>query len=116
MNLNLLVIRTEHTEKLKAQYEVLGLEFSYHRHGKGSFHYSTEIGELVFEIYPLLKSQQKADHSLRLGFEVENVEAVLMKAKKEDWEVQQEKVETDWGTIAIIKDQDGRKVELKEVK
>lgn len=37
-------------------------------------HYSADIDGLVFEIYPLLKNQDQADFSLRLGFQVKEVD------------------------------------------
>ena len=65
MKLNLLVIRTLNPEILKDQYEKLGFEFTFYQHGKGPFHYASEENGFVFEIYPLTKSMEKADNSIR---------------------------------------------------
>ena len=46
--INLLVVRTENPELLKNQYEFLGFEFNYHQHGKGPFHYSSNINGFIF--------------------------------------------------------------------
>lgn len=70
MKLNLLVIRTSDMPRLVNFYNLLGLKFDYHKHEKGVYHYATKIGETVFEIYPLLKSQTEADISTRLGFKI----------------------------------------------
>ena len=74
MKLNLLVIRTTNMKKLAHFYKLLGLEFDYHKHEQGVFHYTTKIGDTTFEIYPLLKNQTETDISTRLGFEIENFE------------------------------------------
>ena len=65
--INLLVIRTIQPKTLAEFYELLGMEFQYHQHGKGPFHYAATLNDFVFEIYPLLKNQQEVDKSLRLG-------------------------------------------------
>lgn len=113
MEINLIVIRTSNPEKLAAFYRQLGIEFVYHKHGNGSWHYSSEIKKLVFEIYPLLKNQEVANNSLRLGFEVEELDALILKLKKKNVKILSEPKESEWGYFAIIKDLDGRKIELK---
>jgi hypothetical protein len=113
MKLHLLVIRTANPTELKEQYEQLGFEFDYHQHGKGPFHYASEHQGFVFEIYPLTKSMDKADASTRLGFEIENVDATIKKIENSNWKIISQPKNTEWGTMAIVQDLDGRKVELK---
>lgn len=113
MKINLLVIRTENPETLKTQYEKIGFKFDYHKHGNGPFHYASELNGFILEIYPLTKSMTKADNSLRLGFEIENLEKKVESLKKTDWRILSEPKETEWGMISIIQDLDGRKIELK---
>ena len=72
------------------------------------------INEVVFEIYPLLKSQTIADHSLRLGFTVKNLDKLMVKLKEQGIEILSEPKQSDYGYIAIICDLDGRKIELKD--
>jgi len=112
IKLNLVVIRTSNLEVLKNQYELLGLNFTYHKHGNGPYHYSATDGKFTFEIYPLTKSMREANHTLRLGFEV-NLTEVLSNIKNTDWVLLSDIQETSWGQIAIIQDMDGRKIELK---
>lgn len=69
MELKLIVIRTADTQKLVSFYELLGLNFDYHKHSNSPYHYSTEIGKTVLEIYPLTKSQTETDKRLRLGLD-----------------------------------------------
>ena len=113
MKLNLIVIRTGDPELLKKQYELLGLEFDYHKHGNGPFHYASEEEGMVFEIYPLTKSMDKADISVRLGFGIENLRSKIEDLKKSSWIIRSEVRETEWGLSAVIQDLDGRKIELK---
>ncbi|WP_298517949.1 VOC family protein [uncultured Kordia sp.] len=113
MRLNLLVIRTPNPAVLKDQYEKLGFQFEYHQHGNGPFHYASEQNGFVFEIYPLTKSQQKADNSTRLGFDVANLEAKIKMLESSTWKILSKPKETAWGLTALVQDLDGRKVELK---
>ncbi|MFK7936296.1 MAG: VOC family protein [Saprospiraceae bacterium] len=116
MQLNLLVIRTNQPKELAEFYNIFQLEFEYHRHGKGAWHYSTKIENIVFEIYPLLKSQKIADRSLRLGFEVKELDNLIEQLRKKNIEIVSKPKQTEWGYVAIIKDLDGRKIELTEIK
>ena len=95
MKLNLLVIRTSKPEALKNQYELLGLKFDYHQHGNGPFHFASELDGFVFEIYPLKKSKQEADISLRLGFEIENIQTRINDIKNSSWKILKEPSETE---------------------
>ena len=113
MKINLLVIRTQNPNHLKTQYEEIGFEFDYHQHGNGPFHYASENNGFVFEIYPLTKSMREADNSLRLGFEVENLETAIDNIKNTNWKILNGINITEWGKTAIIQDSDGRKIELK---
>ena len=114
MEINLIVIRTNKPKELAEFYEQIGMKFEYHQHGKGTWHYSTEIGEMVFEIYPLMKNQKAPDKSLRLGFTIDDLDSLITKLKNRDVEIVREPKQSEWGYFAIIKDLDGRKIELKK--
>lgn len=114
MKLNLLVIRSEDPERTMAFYQHLGFEFTYHRHGKGPFHYSVEVEGMVFEIYPPLKDQDQADNTLRLGFEVQQLDQLLMVLAESGVTILQTASPSKWGYRAVVQDPDGRKVELCE--
>lgn len=114
MQINLIVIRTDKPKELSGFYEQLGMRFDYHQHKNGPWHYSTEIGETVFEIYPLMRHQEAADKSLRLGFTVENLDELLASLKLKNIEITSEPQDSEWGRFAIIRDIDGRKIELTE--
>lgn len=112
MDIRLLVVRTSDTEKLADFYSLLGLVFDYHQHGNSPFHYSATIGQTVLEIYPLTKSQNKADKNLRLGFGIDNFDKTVLTLKELQVPFSLEPTQTDFGFMAIISDPDERKIEL----
>jgi predicted enzyme related to lactoylglutathione lyase len=112
MKIKLLVIRTGDVEKLAKFYELLGFVFEYHKHGDSPYHYSATVGETVIEIYPLTKSQTKADKSLRLGFEIDNFDTTIELLKENNIVFLSQPVSTEFGSIGIVIDPDGRKIEL----
>lgn len=114
MKLNLLVLKTADPSLLMAQYQQLGLTFVAHQHGKGPVHYAWEKNGFVFEIYPLSVAAKKADASLRLGFEIEQLETVLQDLQNSNWVILKGIQTMPWGQVAVVQDLDGRKVELKQ--
>ena len=114
MNLNLLVLRTRNPKGLSSFYEQLGVKFEYHQHGNGAWHYSSDVEGIVFEIYPLLRNQKNVDKSLRLGFSINNLDKKIIKLQQLGIEIVSLPKRSEWGYFAVIKDLDGRKIELKE--
>ena len=112
MEMRLLVIRTPDMTRLANFYSLLGLTFDYHKHDKSPYHYSAALGSTTLEIYALAKGQPGADKHLRLGFAVDNFETIIKLLKEKDTEFLSEPAQTDYGFVAIIKDPDGRKIEL----
>ncbi len=111
MEIRLIVIRTNNQKRLAEFYSLFGLTFDYHQHGNSPLHYSTKIGSLVLEIYPLTKSQTETDKNLRLGFAIENFEETL-KILITNGITFSEPTLTDFGFLTIVSDPDGRKVEV----
>lgn len=111
MEPRLIVIRSNQPEKLVDFYSLLGCTFEYHRHGNSPMHYSSAIGNLIFEIYPLSKNQAEADNSTRLGFAVNNFEDILKTLSTHQISFS-EPIQTDYGYLTVTKDPDGRKIEL----
>jgi len=111
MEIRLIVIRTNDQKRLADFYSLLGLTFDYHMHGNSPLHYSTTIGNLVLEIYPLTKSQTETDKNLRLGFALDNFEETLKLLNNNDITFLEPTL-TDFGFLTIISDPDGRKIEL----
>ncbi|HEX6429790.1 MAG TPA: VOC family protein [Niastella sp.] len=112
MEFRLLVVRTPDMAKLADFYTLLGLTFDYHKHGKSPYHHSTTIGQTTLEIYPLAKGQIEADKELRLGFAVDNFDNIIQLLKDKNTEFLSEPMQTDYGFMTIVKDPDGRKIEL----
>ncbi|HUP13445.1 MAG TPA: VOC family protein [Niastella sp.] len=114
MELRLLVVRTTNTARLADFYTLLGLTFDYHKHDKSPYHYSATIGKTILEIYPLAKGQTDADKDLRLGFAVNDLTATIQLLEDNQTEFLSAPMQTDYGFMTIIKDPDGRKIELYE--
>jgi hypothetical protein len=112
MEIKLLVLRTGNTKKLSDFYCLLGLTFDYHKHENSPYHYSANLGQTVLEIYPLVKIQTEADRHLRLGFSIDNFDAIILKLKALHVPFLLEPAQTDFGFMAVIKDPDERKIEL----
>jgi predicted enzyme related to lactoylglutathione lyase len=112
MEIRLLVIRTPEMERLANFYTLLGLTFEYHMHGKSPYHYSAIIGHTTIEVYPLAKGQTEADKELRLGFAVDDFDSTIQLLKEKNTEFLSEPMQTEYGFMAIVKDTDGRKIEL----
>ncbi|ARS41327.1 glyoxalase/bleomycin resistance/extradiol dioxygenase family protein [Sphingobacteriaceae bacterium GW460-11-11-14-LB5] len=112
MDIRLLVLRTGDTKLLADFYNLLGIQFEYHKHGNSPYHYSATIGVTVLEIYPLTKNQDKPDKNLRLGFGIENFDQVIKVLNTAGITFTQKPNETDFGLMTIIIDPDGRKIEL----
>ncbi|MDI9309760.1 MAG: hypothetical protein QM535_06060 [Limnohabitans sp.] len=111
MEIRLIVIRTNDQKRLANFYSLLGLTFDYHKHGNSPMHYSTKIGSLVLEIYPLAKNQIEIDKNLRLGFAIDNFEEALQTLSENEITFSEPTL-TDFGYITIVSDPDGRKIEL----
>ncbi len=99
-------------EELSDFYKIFGGSFDYHHHGNSPFHYSAKIGTATLEIYPLAKGQEAPDKNLRLGFAVENFDAVINQLEEFGTNFFCAPMQTDFGYMAVIEDPDGRKIEL----
>jgi len=76
VSLNLVVIRSSDVERAVRFYSQLGLRFHMQRHDGGPDHFSTQIGNTVFEIYPL-SGLGVPSLGVRLGFVVHSLSDVL---------------------------------------
>jgi lactoylglutathione lyase len=107
VKLTLLVLRTPKLEDLKKFYSALGLGFKSERHGNGPDHYAAMLDDdLVVELYPCLDGTPR-DPGLRLGFHVDDI--------RETRRVLEEPAtpkQTPWGLRAVVRDPDGRIVDL----
>jgi lactoylglutathione lyase len=114
MHLNLLVLKSARMERLVSFYKTLGIRFEHHQHQRGPFHYAAEVGDMVFEIYPLPENES-VNTSIRLGFSIANLDTAINQLKNAGVKIAREPKQTEWGYIGIVEDPDGRKVELKQL-
>ena len=73
--LNLTVIRSKDIHSSVKFYELLGLRFELHSHGRGPKHYATINSEVVFEIYPE-SDKFPVTVGSRIGFQVDCCETI----------------------------------------
>lgn len=106
----LLVLRSTRFDQLRAFYELLGLSFVREQHGSGPVHDSASVGPVVLEIYPT-RGESEIDH-VRLGFAVGDPDAVFRSLRDSGAEVSAEPRDSAWGRRAVVRDPDGRAVEL----
>jgi lactoylglutathione lyase len=109
--LTLLVLKTHQMDWLRTFYATLGIEFVEERHGNGPLHYSGRVGGTVFELYPL-PADSGPSHETRLGFAVENLTETVRVLTSAGVEVITPAGRTPWGLRAVVRDPDGRTVEL----
>jgi lactoylglutathione lyase len=114
MHLNLLVLKSGDMARLVSFYQLLGIQFEHHQHERGPFHYAAEVGNMIFEIYPLPENES-VNISIRLGFSIENVDSTVDKLRSAGIKIFRDPQQTAWGYICIVEDPDGRKVELKRM-
>jgi predicted enzyme related to lactoylglutathione lyase len=113
-SLNLIVIKTDNLQGQAEFYTALGMQFDYHKHGNGPYHYASITDGPTLEIYPLPKNMTKPDHTTRLGFVIERLDALISDLKSRGVTIVSEPAVSEWGYVAIVQDLDGRKIELTE--
>jgi predicted enzyme related to lactoylglutathione lyase len=112
MKLNLLVLKTHRLEPLRVFYSALGLSFVEEKHGSGPPHIAARVGDVVLELYPLPPDAGPADQTTRLGFTVPDLEAALQSLASAGATVASSPGNTPWGRRVVVRDPDGRAVEL----
>ena len=110
-SLNLLVLRCRDLERSRAFYEHFGLHFAKHAHGAGPEHYSHEDARGVFELYPSKRSADAPDQT-GLGFAVSDLRAVHAALAACGF-APAAVTDNPWGTTFVVRDPDGRRVEVK---
>jgi predicted enzyme related to lactoylglutathione lyase len=113
VSLALLVLKTRQMDRLLAFYQEVGIQFNEEQHGKGPRHHAGRVGDVVIEIYPLPNDGIR-DTSTRLGFSVDNLAEVVLALQAIGTQVVKQPTHTAWGLQAVVKDPDGRSVELAQ--
>ncbi len=107
----LLVMKTRQIENLRAFYQMVGLDLVEERHGNGPLHCAAEVESTVFELYPAMDGDS-VDSSLRLGFGVSQLVETVELLRSNGAPIASEPKSTAWGMRAVVRDPDGRAVEL----
>lgn len=110
-HLNLVVIRSGDIDRAVTFYQMMGLVFEKHSHGSGPEHYASEVSGFVFEIYPLNEGQPPTT-STRIGFSVDDVDAIVSSLKNLGAKIVSPPKDSEWGRRAVVRDLDGHSVEL----
>lgn len=108
-SLNLLVLRCGDIERSKAFYELFGMAFMHEQHGNGPAHYSATDDSGTFEIYP---REGAVPDQTGLGFitgELEGLHTLLRRNQFAPRDIR----ETELGRMFVVRDPDGRRVEVK---
>jgi lactoylglutathione lyase len=97
-------------ERTRRFYAMLGLQFARHAHGSGPEHLAHEDERGVFEIYPADAAAHATD-STGLGFSVSHLDSVHADLAEFGPKPIRD---TDWGRTFVVRDPDGRRVEIKQ--
>lgn len=109
--LNLIVLRSPEPDRSVAFYQLLGIGFEQEQHGTGPVHWAAETGGVVLEVYPA-KSVDEVRGSTRLGFEVDDIGSLVERLRSKDVPIVSDVKSSQWGKRAVVRDPDGRSVEL----
>jgi len=112
-NLNLLVLRCRDIERSKSFYQLFGMAFNREQHGNGPEHYSSSDeangGGGVMELYP---TEGAAPDQTGLGFVTGELDDLHMLLRRNQF-APREIRDTELGRMFVVRDPDGRRVEVK---
>lgn len=107
----LVVIRSADLSRSRTFYEALGLTFTDEQHGSGPRHLACQLGQTVFEVYPIEPAAQPTT-SVRLGLRVVDVNGAVSAAAVAGGTIRSAAKDSPWGRRAVVVDPDGHAVEL----
>ena len=107
----LVVIRSTDMNGTMAFYRSLGIDFNDDQHGSGPRHFAADLGGIVFEIDPT-KKPEDVDRTNRLGFSLPDIHTAIISIRDLGATIVEEPKDSDWGLRAVVRDPDGRSVEL----
>lgn len=108
-----LVLRTHKLGELVGFYSAIGFDFEEEQPGKGPLHYAAAAGDATLELYPLPEGAA-VDASTRLGFRVEDVVVTVQAVRDIGGRVESKPNSGPSGLRAVVRDPDGRAVELTQ--
>src|SRR5688572_31766108 len=77
--LEYVVLRCADLERSRTFYEALGLRLVHEQHGRGQAHYSSDLGQVVLELYPL---SGRPSSGVRLGIRVSGLATIIEAMKR----------------------------------
>lgn len=109
--LTMLVLKSPRLGQVKRFYEALGIDFAEEQHPSGPVHFAGRVGGILLELYPLT-DEVLDENSVRLGFAVRDLEGTMDRLHAAGAPVVSHPKQTVWGRRAVIRDADGRTVEI----
>ncbi len=109
-SLSLLVLRSPRFDTVRRFYAALGVELREERHGTGPAHLAARVGPVVLEFYP--SAEGKGPDGVRLGLTLADLSAALLALESIGVRPERGPASTEWGLRAVVRDPDGRAVEL----
>lgn len=110
--LGLIVLRTKNIHKTVAWYGVIGIPIEKEKHEKSKSTYTADLEGLVLEFLPLSEEMPAPEPNVRLGFVVSDLEKTLGELKTMGTVVINPPQSTSRGFRAVVRDPDGRSIEL----
>ena len=111
LGLNLLVLRCRDVDAAGRFYTCLGMTFDRHRHGTGPEHLGADDAAGVLELYPLAAGGSV--DTAGLGFAVADLTAAAARFTAAGF-APGEPADRPWGRTFVVRDPDGRRVEVKQ--
>ncbi len=108
-SLILLVLRCGDIERSKTFYEIFGMAFVKEQHGNGPVHYSSSDETGVFELYP---AEGMPPDQTGLGFQSAELEGLHTLLRRNQFAPRDVR-DTELGRMFVVRDPDGRRVEVK---
>ncbi len=114
-DLGALILFTDNLETVVKFYTAIGAPLELEDHGDDRLHYACELGQSHFAIFESSSgaaAEFRSGGSSLTGFTVNSLEDALEASKSMKTEIIQGPTEYPWGWRALMKDPDGRVLEL----
>ena len=114
-DLGALILFTDNLETVVKFYTAIGVPLGLEQHDDGPLHYACELGQTHFAIFASssgVADEFRSGGSSLPGFTVNSLEAAFEASKSVEAEIIQGPTEYPWGWRALVKDPDGRVLEL----
>jgi uncharacterized glyoxalase superfamily protein PhnB len=116
--LGALVLFTSRQQDCVDFYRLVGAPLVEEQHDDGDVHFACEVGGVHFAVFPVTDSGRAPEYGTSgcsfPGFAVKSVHAVVEAAARQEVTVLQPPAEYPWGVRAVLRDPDGRPVEVFE--